>query len=612
MTSTHEAVNHPSKPVRLLLFAAWSGLLCGLVEGAGLLALQQLGWLNWSMAQMAVSAEIVWISALFGLLLFLTVGVVGAAVVRWMPRLMPLAIAALAFLLFFDWLALSGRIRHYGVLMLALGMAVAFARWYSGNEASLHRFCRRSLPWVAAVAVMAGVGIEGAKWYAEKRALAALPDAAADAPSVLVVIVDTLRADHLSSYGYARPTSPRIDAVARAGVLFESAIATSSWTLPSHVALVTGRYPHENHPIKGALDPAARTVVEEFRDRGYRTGAFSANTFFFSSPMGFGRGFIHFEDFFHSWADRAARTLYGRKITQFVLRWLGYEDVPGRKRASDVTAATLDWIGSDPRPFLAYLNYFDSHDPYLPPQPWRNKFTARSNPGGILNSFLLRYYPEMSAEQLQDEIAAYDGAISYVDDQIGRLLDELDRRGRLENTIVVITADHGEMLGEHDLYLHRNCLYRQAIQVPLIVRWPKQVPAGLRVSQPVSIASIPATLAELADPREGAPFPGPSLVALWQFASPPASWPDPLAELDRFPFEPVRREPAYHGAIQSLISPEWHYIEHEKFGQELYHWHNDLHESANLAGTPQGKPVAEQFAEQLKQRTSQPDSVPRQ
>lgn len=611
MTSTQQAGNPASKPVQLLLFAAWSGLLCGLMEGTGLLVMQRLGWLNWNMAQLAVSTEIVWISALFGLVLFLTVGVAGAVVVRWMPRLMPLAIGTLAFLLFFDWLALSGRIRHFGALMLALGLAAAFARWYSGHAASVHRFCRRSLPWVTAVALVAAGGIEGAKWYAEKRALSALPEAAAGAPSVLVVIVDTLRADHLSSYGYARPTSPRIDAVAREGVLFESAIATSSWTLPSHVSLVTGRYPYENHPQNGALDPAARTVAEEFRDRGYRTGAFSANTFFFSSHLGFGRGFVRFESFFHSWADRAARTLYGRKITQFVLRRLGYENIPGRKLASDVTTAALDWIGSDQRPFLAYLNYFDPHDPYLPPQPWRDKFASRPNPGGILNSFLLRYYPEMTAEQLQDEIAAYDGAIGYVDDQVGRLLDELDRRGRLENTIVVITSDHGEMFGEHDLYLHRNCLYREAIQVPLIVRWPKKVPAGRRVSQPVSIASMPATLADLADPQRHSSLPGPSLTALWQSAASPADWPDPLAELDQFPFEPVKREPAYHGALKALVSPKWHYIQHEKFGPELFHWHNDPHQSTNLADTPEGKPVAEQFAEQLRQRTSHPDSAPR-
>jgi arylsulfatase A-like enzyme len=417
--------------------------------------------------------------------------------------------------------------------------------------------------------------------------------------------VDTLRADHLSSYGYHRPTSPRLDALAQQGVLFETAIATSSWTLPSHVSLVTGRYAYEN-PARGSpLDPSLPTIAEAFRARGYRTGAFSANTFFFSRQVGFGRGFIRFEDYFHSWADRAARTLYGRKVSQYLLQRLGFEDIPGRKLAEHVTAGTLDWIADDPRPFFVMLNYFDTHDPYLPPQPWRNKFSRQPNPGGVLNSFLLRYYPEMSPEQLQGEIDAYDGALAYVDDQIGRLLDALAQQGRLENTIVVITSDHGEMLGEHELFLHRNCLYREAIHVPLILRWPGRLPAGARIAQPVSIASLPATLMELVG-AENAAFPGPSLAPLWQLPLPVANWPDPLAELAQFPFEPVKREPAYHGAMQSLVSPAWHYIEHEKFGPELFHWENDRAQTHNLAVTPEGRPVADALAAQLKQRLSQP------
>jgi len=603
------AILQPDKyaggPKRVLLFAAWAGLLCGLVEGAGLLGMQQLGWLNWNMAQVAVSVEIIWIAALFDFLLFFAVGLLSAVSVGVAPRLLPVAVGAQGFLLLFDWLALSGRIRHSGALMLALGLAVVFVRWYMAHAEAADRFWRRSLPWIAALALLSLAGIEGGKWWSERLALQALPAAAPDAPNVLVIIVDTLRADHLSAYGYTRQTSPRMDAVGRQGSLFETAIATSSWTLPSHVAMVTGRYRYENRPARGALDPAIPTVAEAFRDHGYRTAAFSANTFFFSSHIGFGRGFIRFEDFFHSWSDRAARTLYGRKITQFILRRLGHEDIPGRKLATDVTQSTLDWIVGDRRPFLAYLNYFDAHDPYLPPQPWRDKFASRPNPGGILNSFLLRYYPEMSREQLQDEVAAYDGAIAYVDNEIGRLLDELDRSGVGQNTIVVITSDHGEMLGEHDLYLHRNCLYREAIHVPLMIRWPGRVPAGRRIAHPVSIASIPATLAELVG-LEPQPFPGPSLAALWQSSNPPADWPDPLAELEKFPFEPVKREPAYHGAIKSLVSPEWHYIEHEKFGQELFHWHDDPKQSNNLAASPSDRVVVEQFADQLRRRLAQP------
>lgn len=615
MTSApHQGIRSAAPAGTVLLFAGWAGLVCGLVEGSGLLALQHLGWLNWNMAQVAVSIEIIWIATLLDSLLFLLVGLLCAAVVRLLPRLLPLAIGVLAFLLFFDWLALSGRIRHSGALMLGLGLAVVFVRWYVAHRDAADRFWRRSLPWVAALALLSVVGIEGGKWVVEKRATASLPSTPASAPNVLFIVVDTLRADHLTSYGYSRATSPRMDALAREGVLFENAIATSAWTLPSHASMLTGRYTYEHGKVPRPGVGNFPTLAEAFRDRGYRTGAFSANTFFFTRGQGFARGFLRFEDYFHSWADRAARTLYGRKIALYVLQRLGYEDIPGRKLAADVTGAALDWIGGDERPFFAFLNYFDAHDPYLPPQPWRGKFSSKTAPGGVVNSFLLRYYPKLSPAQLQEEIDAYDGAIAYVDNEIGKLLDELARRGRDRNTIVVITSDHGEMFGEHGLLLHRNCLYRQAIHVPLVLRWPDRVPSGTRVAQPVSIASLPATLAELAGHGPASPFPGPSLAALWQPSKPPSDWPDPLAELEKFPFEPVKRDPAYHGAMKSLVSPDWHYIEHEKFGQELFHWRDDPKQSNNLAASPDGKPVAGGFAQQLKWRLaeSRPAAAKRQ
>ena len=146
-----------------------------------------------------------------------------------------------------------------------------------------------------------------------------LPAAAGDAPNVLVIVVDTLRADHLSSYGYARPTTPNIDRIATEGVLFENAVATSSWTFPSHASLLTGRYQYEHGMDKIREMPAVGgnafsanglpTLGEVLMQKGYRTGAFSANRTYFTHDLGFGRGFIHFEDYFHSPSDMFVRTL---------------------------------------------------------------------------------------------------------------------------------------------------------------------------------------------------------------------------------------------------------------------------------------------------------------
>ncbi len=343
-------------------------------------------------------------------------------------------------------------------------------------------------------------------------------------------------------------------------------------------------------------DVDSRVFRSSFPDvewSGFRTGAFSANTVFFSRWMGFGPGFLHFEDVFGSPADMAARTLYGRKFYQFVLERLGYEDIPGRKHARNVNRSLLRWLDANrARPFFCFVNYFDAHDPYLPPEPYRSKFSNRKSPGGALNSFILRLDLERP-DQLQGEIDAYDGAIAYLDDEIGRLLAALEERGLAGNTLVAIVSDHGESFGEHGLLLHRNALYLEVVRVPLLIIWPGHLPQGAKVVAPVSIASLPSTILDLLGDAGQTAFPGPSLASLWKEAAPPAAWPYPLAELAQFRFGRVRKNPAYSGAMKSLITPQWQWIRHERLGTSLYDWPHDSREENDLAGTPQGHAVTQ-------------------
>ena len=207
-----------------------------------------------------------------------------------------------------------------------------------------------------------------------------------DAPNILLIVIDTLRSDHLSSYGYERSTSSTIDRLAEQGVLFENTFSTSSYTTPSHASLLTGRYPHDHgaqwitrRPI---LNDRCPTLPEALKARGYRTAAFSANRFWFTREQGFGRGFIHFEDNFHSPGDMAVRTFYGRKFEEFILRRL-FDDYPWRQQARNINNSVMRWLERNPdEPFFAFLNYFDVHDPYLPPQPYRSEFSTLENPGG--------------------------------------------------------------------------------------------------------------------------------------------------------------------------------------------------------------------------------------
>jgi arylsulfatase A-like enzyme len=470
------------------------------------------------------------------------------------------------------------------------------------------RFWRRSLPWVVSVVLLTLAAIQGRLWLQEQVAIATLPPAPSESPNILVILVDALRADHLSCYGYARPTSPHVDRITQQGVLFEKAFPTSSWTLPSHASLLTGRYPYEHGADwsrpQALLDRRHPTLAEALRSRGYRTGAFSANLFWFTRPMGFGRGFIRFEDYFHSIGDMASRTLYGRVIEKFVLQRLGFEDIPARKRASDINRALLNWAdGERNKPFFAFLNYMDTHDPYLPPQPYRDQFSKLKNPGGILNWRVGRHHPPMTAEQLQSEIDAYDGAVAYVDDHIGKLLMELQKRGLTDNMLVVITSDHGESFGEHGVFLHGNGLYREEIQVPLIFWWPGQVPAGVRVAWPITNAALPATVMELLGAADQTVFPGPSLSSLWKASQAYSNFPYPLAEIGQIPWAP-ENAPTHHGSMISLVSPQWHYIEHAKLGLELYTWENDPRERHNLADRSELQNVVSQLRLRLPQTSS--------
>ncbi len=609
-----------------LVIALGSGIAAGLIEGAGLLLFQRINWARWG-PMMHVSPEIIWISPIVDAILFLTVALICYVAARVAPRLpaMQALIFLLTFLTMYDWLTLTSRLYHRACLLLALGVAVAFTRWCGKKENSFLQFWKESTPWIVAAWMLTFVAIQGGDWLRERSSVGKLPTAPANAPNVLVIVVDTLRADHVSSYGYSRPTTPNLDRLAQQGVSFENAISTCSWSLPSHVSLLTGRYQFE-HGV-GAVQPEPwrgwgskglggfPTLGEALEQRGYRTGAFSANRTYFSRDLGFGRGFIHFEDYFHSPSDAFVRTLYGREFARIylkrsehslvkrMLRKLGLtslldQDAEGsgsyggafgvRKRADVINQEVTTWIDRDrQRPFFAFLNYFDVHDPYGAP----------------------RDYPRPSWPR-QTDIGAYDDGVRYVDDYIGRLMDDLRRRGLTNNTLVVITSDHGESLGQHHLRTHGKALYRELVRVPLVIWYPGHVPTGVIVPRPVTNAAIPGTVMDLI--RAG-PFPASSsLSALWQIGGVP-DWPDPLSELAHNAISDKEDQlaktlvpTASTGAMRSLVTSQWQFITHETMGDQLYNWGIDPAESDNLASAPQRAPtladLKSRMAEEMKQK----------
>jgi arylsulfatase A-like enzyme len=483
-------------------------------------------------------------------------------------------------------------------LLIAVAGASLLAFFWFLRGPFLLRWQKRTLPVLLVLALWCLIVFPIKQQIHERRETAKLPAASANAPDVLVIVVDTLRADHLSTYGYSRPTSPHLTQLAAQGTLFEDAIAPSSWTLPVHASLLTGLYPDAHHVDNdGALLGWDYTVLgDDFKARGYRTAAFSANTLLFSRRRGFGRGFIHFEDDFQSLGSTFAQAFYGDLIKHLLFRLELKRDLFGRRSAALINQHALRWIDRGHQPFFVFLNYMDVHDPYRPPEPYLHRYTNMRNPGSRASEHW-DWFEHLTPQQRQGAVDAYDGAINYVDDQIQQLMRQLQQRGLGRNTLVVITSDHGESFGEHGLMTHGNALYRELIHVPLIFWEPDKIPAGEKIAAPVSLTSLPATLLEEMGEAHHSHFPEPSLARLWNGGGAESPAHSPISELAQLDWNPMF--PDYYGPMQSISTEHWHYIHGGKYGDELFLCCADQPEQLNLAGTIIGREVAGLFKNEL-------------
>jgi arylsulfatase A-like enzyme len=569
--------------------ALWIALVTGFLE------VLILGIRKFALGEViSLSQHVVWMAPLGYALLFLPPGALLAALAprfRWIR--LDRVVALFVFLSVIGIGTMFPRVHRLATLALALGVAVQAARMVSHRGGAFRGLVRRSIVPLTAAVPLAAVVVVGTLWMRERRLLAALPAAPAAAPNVLLIILDTVRAANLGLYGYGRPTTPNLDRLARHGVVFDRALSTSPWTLPAHGTMFTGRYPHElSANWKTPLDDRFPTLAEVLGSRGYATAGFVANPFYGSYEHGLNRGFAHYEDYVVSLGQILNSTSLGALVfagrpgfTDNVLRRaLNNYEYFGRKKADGLTADFLAWLENDrDAPYFAFLNYMDAHVPYTPPRDLAAQFGVRPPP-----SLWHRITNDRSTLTEEERRAGaydrnrYDASIAEIDRALGRLFETLDRRGALENTIVIITSDHGEHLGENGLYSHANSLYMPNLHVPLMIWYPERVPAGgMRIDALVSLRSLPATILDLVGAGDESRIPGESLAGLWSGGAAPR---DPLLASVRKGINVREDLPIAKGDLHSVAASDHQYIRNPGGGEELYDLSAVMLNETNLAG----------------------------
>jgi arylsulfatase A-like enzyme len=608
-------------PGSVFLLATWFGLLAGMADAVSLLEDRHL-----SRKMLFQGPDFVWMAPLANVALFLlAAGVLVLAGRRW-PRLgsFKAVVFVLALLLHYSVLLKIAGLHQAAALLLAAGLGKVTADLTGRYPAILYFVVEVTLRWPGAVvsglgrrrrlarrpasaapeggsvtrrefllsagAMVGGLflAVRGSERWQEAQRWAGLGPARAGAPNVLLIVLDTVRAKSTSLHGYVRPTTPNLERLARRGTHYTRAFATAPWTLPSHASMFTGRLPHElSVGWVAPLDLTYPTLAEVLAAAGYATAGFVANTKYCSAEFGLPRGFCHYEDYRIAPGQALDSAFLTRSLAYTVRESLGNYDQPDRKSAGELTRAFRAWLGQQApeQPFFAFLNYFDAHAPYLPPLEFAQMF------GSERPSARLPVGPDLvpvSGPALKDMQDAYDGAIAYLDHHLGTLVDALEQRGGLDNTLVIVTSDHGEQFGEHGLVDHSGSLYTQLLHVPLVMSFPADIVAVPQVAAPVSLRDLPATVFDVLGLEQPAGFPGQSLLRRSLGAGADSGGPI-VSEAHKALAFPAWY-PAMQGPMRSVVAEGKHYIRNLGTGaEELYDLEQDLEEEHDLAATVEGQ-----------------------
>ena len=624
-------------PLALVVFSAWGGLASGLLEVGIRFLRKQTVDLNHFYR---MSRHFIWVVPLANLVIFVLLGAALSVLAVWGRsrgrRLATRLLAASTVLP--PFLAAFPKIYGLAGLILALGAAAWLVPALERRAAGFRRLVVQSFPVLAVLVVVLAASLWCGDRLKEWRETGR-PLPPPGSPNVLLIVLDTVAADHLSLHGYHRRTSPTMDDLAERGVRFDRVRATASWTLPSHVSMFTGKWPHESSA--GWLTPLAKadlTLAEFLGARGYATAGFVANFDYCASDSGLARGFTVYQDFiFPGLTAFRTTTLVDRFVNGLQAGWAILDDLgfyglrlrsqqlgclldDNRKHADVVNREFLDWLKlrrPPGRPFFVFLNFIDAHYPYRLRSKGINRFCTELRTRRDMDFVDCVELHTRGSPQAQIALArdCYDDCVADLDEQLGRLIDELERRAILEQTWLIITADHGESFGEHPgVVQHGASVYRTELHVPLLIIPPGGRSSKQVVTETVSLRDLSATVVDVLGFTDGSPFPGSSLARFWNGSSLPASSEPTAANWvlsEVVPRDPVNPPPPQllnsEWPLAALSAGDWTYIRREgDVREELFEARADGLEQHNLAADPAVRPTLERMRQAMGQLTAGP------
>jgi len=434
-----------------------------------------------------------------------------------------------------DWIAtVSARLTAVGnapsayaeTALWVVALAIATGAALAGSAVAASSYGRRCVSWLphvlrAVVLILVILCVPAIHFFATDWKWAiGLPAArggTASAPNMLLISIDTLRADHLGCYGNDRELTPHIDRLARGGTLFEQAITSSPWTLPAVASILTGLYPDHHGAGKitngrtplgrSALPAGSWTLARTLRERGYRTQAIVTNPYL-ALQYNLGQGFDGYENMT---IESEAVLSFADTTVMRLAAWLAPGLLVG-DRGDAVSRHALRWLSRARAraPFFLWVHYIDPHAPYSRPGTSRHKSMRGDlsvTPASGKQFDLMLSSPDvarlrsgeirLTAKEKEEIHDLYRGEVASVDAAVGTVLDALDRLGLRDRTLVILVADHGEEFWEHGGVEHGHTVYEELVRVPLIIRWPGHVRAGVRIASQVSVTDIAPSVLDL-------------------------------------------------------------------------------------------------------------------